>query len=275
MKDRELIAGLDACRADSEDLRQPELGDVAQRVADDPQAEAIRVRLVRIDAAMTRAMHEAAAPQGLEDRLIARLQEAARESAIGDLAGADVSDRLTVNFPAVTLPPSSDPQLSRRRWLAWSAGLVTVAAAITAAIFLSGERDLTSDELLAADRWHESLTDSEGWRTLSLGELPQHPLPSELRRVPARYRDASDTVGRDAVAYDLTLAGGPRATLFVIEQSEWIDAPESAPSLPQSYTQGYSIAYWQRGETIYVVAVESDRQEDYRMLLKTSIPLAA
>jgi hypothetical protein len=270
MNDRELIASLDTCRAGSNDLRQPELRDVAQRVANDPHAEAIRVRLVRIDAAMMRAMHEAQAPQGLEDRLISRLDEAARESAIGDLAGADVSDS-----PAVTLPPGSDPQLSRRRWLAWSAGLVTAAAAVGAVILLSGEKELTSDELLAADQWHEALADSEGWRTLGFDEMRQHPLPSELRRLPARYRDASDTVGRDAVAYDLTLAGGPRATLFVIQQGERIDAPGSAPSQPHSYTQGYIIAYWQRGETIYVVAVESDRLEDYRRLLKISGPLAA
>ena len=63
--------------------------------------------------------------------------------------------------------------------------------------------------------------------------------------------------------------------MFVIEQGQRVGAPESAPPQPQSYTQGYCVAYWQRGETIYVVAVESDRIEDYRMLLRISIPMAA
>jgi hypothetical protein len=270
MNDRELIAGLDACRAGSDDLRQPELGPVARRVADDPRAEEIRVRLVRIDAEVMRAMHEAAPPPGLEERLIARLQEAARESAIGDLAGPDVSDA-----PPATLRRGLDPQLSRRRWLAWSGGLAIAAGAVIAAFFLTRENDLTSDDLLAADQWHEAIADFEGWQTLSHAELAEHPLPTELRHLPSRYRDSSDTIGREAVAYDLSLPGRPRATLFVIQQATPIAAPGTAPSHPQSNTQGYCIAYWQRGETIYVVAIESDRLEDYRTLIKTSIQLAA
>jgi hypothetical protein len=270
MNDRELIAGLDACRPGSEDLRQPELRDAAARVAGDPHAEEIRVRLVRIDAAVMRAMHATAAPEGLDDRLISGLEEAARESAIGDLAGADVSNR-----PTVTLAVNRDSPISRRRWLAWSAGLATAAAAIMAVVLLSSDKDLTSDDLLAADQWHEALADSDAWRILRPDELSEHPLPSELRRLPARYRDATDTIGRQAFAYDLSLPGGPRATLFVIGQSRQIDAPASAPSRPQSNTQGYSIAYWQRGETIYLVAVESDRLDDYRMLFKISIPTLA
>jgi hypothetical protein len=92
---------------------------------------------------------------------------------------------------------------------------------------------------------------------------------------PLRHRDASAIVGRDAHAFDLTLPAGPPATLFVIPQAEPARVPASPPLHPQSTTLGPSVAYWQRGNVIYVVAIQSDRLQDYQRLIKASPAIAA
>jgi hypothetical protein len=269
MNDRELITGLDVCRPASDDLRQPELRALADHVANDPRADEIRVQLIRIDSALTRTMHAATVPEGLEDRLLGELQKAAGEAAIGDLVGSDVSEKAS---PAAPAP--RDPPITRRRWLAWSGGLAAAAAGLIAVIVLRTEKELTNDNLLAAATWHEALVETNGWRPLDPASAGGHALPAELLRLPSRFRDATRAVGRSGTAYDLSIAGGPRATLFIIEQAVRVGAPQTAPQRPQLRTQGYSIAYWQRGETIYVVAIESDRFEDYRALLESSTPMA-
>jgi hypothetical protein len=276
MNDRELIANLDACRSGSDDLNQPELRCAAEIVANEARANEIRVRLLHIDAALIRTMHSVDVPAGMEGRLVARLQEAAGQAATSDAVTAHVPGPAVRPFDVAPVSPSRrDRAISRRQWIAWSAGLAAAAASLATLIVLQLPKELASDDLLAADRWHEALAKSGEWQPLEPDHLESHLLPDELRHWPSRYRDASNTVGRRAMAYDLSLRDGPRATLFVIHQATWVQAPASAPQRPQSSTLGYSIAYWQRGDTIYVVAIESDRTDEYQQLVRTVVPQAA
>jgi hypothetical protein len=270
MNDRELITGLDACRPASDDLRQPELRATADSVASDARAAEIRVRIERIDAATFRAMHNISLPAGLESRLIARLHEAAQNAAIGDTVGADGPSR-----PDVATSARSNSSLSRRKWLAWSGGLATaVAATIAAVMFFRPAPPLEPEDLEWSRQWHLQIVDLGDWQTMKPGALDEHAL-STLHITPRRYRDASSIVGRDAYAYDLTLPGGPRATLFVIPQATRARLPTFPPPQPQSPTLGLNVAYWQRGDVIYVLVVDSHRIEDYRRLVKTTPPVAA
>ena len=110
MTDRELITSLDACRPASDDLRQSELRAVADQVASNDRAQAIRVRIERIDHAVSRTMQDMPLPEGFLARQIARLLEAAREADIGDAAGSELPP-----IPVVPASKAISSARSRRR----------------------------------------------------------------------------------------------------------------------------------------------------------------
>jgi hypothetical protein len=271
MTDRDLITGLDACRPASDDLREPELRAVAERVAAEESSRAIRLRIERIDQAVTRSMHDVGLPEAFISRQVAWLHDAARDAAIGDSAGPDL-------LPADVNPDMAAGALarSRRKWLAYSGGLCAAAAAVVLAlVILRPDKPLVRDDLEFSRQWHDQLAVEDQWRPIEPDELERHALPAELRRLPRGYRDASSIVGREARAYDLTLPGGPKATLFVIPQTERAGVPGGAPRMPKSSTLGLSVAYWQTHGHIYVVVLQSDRSEDYQRLLRTTSGMAA
>ena len=255
MNDRELITGLDACRPASNDLREPGLRDIAQFVASDARAAETQIRIERIDAAALRAMRSIPLPDGFESRLVTRLREAAH--------------------PAHEVLRESGTLRSRRRWLAWSAGFAAaVAATIAAVMIFRTPAPLDADDLALSRQWHNEIVASADWQALPAGSR-DWPEFSKLRLMPRGYRDASSIVGREATAYDLSLPGGPQATLFVIPQQDRAGLPGSPPPRPTSFTLGSSIAAWQHGGRIYVVVLGSDRVGDYQQLIKTTPPVAA
>ena len=270
MTDRELITGLDACRPASDDLRQSELRAVANQIASNDRAQAIRVRIERIDQAVSRTMHDMPLPEGFLARQIARLREAAQEAAIGDAAESE-------QLPVPVVPASSAASSARsRRRIAWSAGLLASAIVVLVAVlFLRRDNPLVREDLEISRQWHDQLATDSGWLPLEPDEFEQHSLPNELRQFPRRYRDASSVVGREARAYDLTLPGGPSATLFVIPQDARAGIPSSPPTTPQSSTLGLRVAYWQTGGFIYVVVLQSDGDDDYQRLLRPVASVAA
>jgi hypothetical protein len=272
MTDRDLITGLDACRPASDDLRRPELRAVAEQVASDERAGTIHIRIERIDRVVLGAMHDVPLPEGFASRQLARLHDAAREAAIGDAVGSDLS-------PTTVVPSSSsaEPSRRRRKRIAWSAGLAAAAAAVVAAVILfRPDQPLARDDLESSRQWHDQLVADDQWLPIEPDELQRHALPAELRQLPRRYRDVSSVVGREALAYDLTLPGGPQATLFVIPQNARASGVRgSPPRVPNTSTQGLSVAYWQTGGFIYVVVLQSDRSHDYQQLLRTTSGIAA
>jgi hypothetical protein len=267
MNQRDLIVGLDACRAHSDDLGQPELRDLAQFVSSDPQAARLQTALARFDAATRRAMSNVPLPGGFQARLADRLRQAGGNRETSAQANDSPQDTLAIS-------PVQQP-LSRRKWLAWSAGGVAVAAAAatTAIVLLKPATPLGPEDLESARNWHDVVKSSDDWADFSPAE--EHSLPRELRVVPRRYLNASKVVGRKAIAYDVSLAGGPRATLFVVPQAERAGVPGFVPLRPQSTTMGQTVSYWQRGDLLYVVVIEGNRPDDYLRLLNTTPAAAA
>jgi hypothetical protein len=264
MNDRELITGLDACRAESSDLREPGLRAVADAVESDARAAEIRVRIGRIDAATLRAMHNVSLPPEVESRLVNRMCEELRQApSVGS------------GFNTLPDPATTDSLAARRRWLAWSAGVAaTTAALIAVVMFLRPPPPFEKNDLASSRQWHGQVVTSNDWQALAPNDIdPQ--LLSKLHVLPRRYRDASSIVGRDAHAYDLSWPGGPQATLFVIPQATRAGLPASPPPRPDSFTLGSSVAFWQQGDLIYVVVVDSERIDDYRRLVKTTPPATA
>jgi hypothetical protein len=161
---------------------------------------------------------------------------------------------------------------SRRKWfmrVAAVAATVAVAAGVWA--FWPRHQALSQDRLLAASGgWHSQLSASAGWTRLPPHEmLRDYPLPVALRAGADRWIDASDCVGRDAVAYDLSSAGR-RATLFVIPSTTAV-AGAAPPAAPQSSTGGVMIGCWQSQGMVYVLVVEGD-ERTYQSLLDAAPP---
>jgi hypothetical protein len=94
-----------------------------------------------------------------------------------------------------------------------------------------------------------------------------------------RWRDVPDLLGAKAVAYDMTLPDGTRATLYVVSRRAGLpQLPNGPPRTPTPMTQRRSIAVWQKsaptGDLLYILAVDGGTSS-YRSLLRVSrMPVA-
>jgi hypothetical protein len=247
--DNELRSKLDLFRAEADD---PEFASLCDELTQSSQGRPLLENHQRFERAMHVAMHDIPVPQDLLARVIA-VVEAQNASPVGNSNTLAVGER----------------PLSRRTWLMASAAATVAVAASLAIVLWPREHILDEADLQEGHAWHAAVAD-QSWRPMANSDLNEHQLPRQLRYTPTRYRDASQAVGRDATAYDLTSPSGTKATLFVIEQEEPLDIPYAAPQRPQHSTWGYSIAYWQDSSHIYVVVVESDHPNDYRRLIDSS-----
>ncbi len=253
----ELQARLDLHRADAA-IKEPEFRALCDELAQSCDGRRLLAQHERFERALQVAMHDVPAPPALTARIIAGLEAAS-------LAGTAGLIR-TEPAPSAT----GDALQSRRRWLRGGiAATAALAASLAVVALWPTQRILDEADLQESHTWHIAIAEN-GWRSMSREDVSEHSLPRELRMMPARFRDASDVVRRDAIAYDVTAPGGPKATLFVIQQRQPSNAPFFAPQQPQHRTQGYSVAYWQDNEHVYVVVVETDQPGGYRRLLDTS-----
>jgi hypothetical protein len=256
--ERRIIEGIEACRPGSDDLRQSELSDVARAVDNDPQALARYERVQAWDALIAEEFDQVAVPQGLDARILARLQasnESAHEAAPGI---ADVSIE-------------SHSRASRWRRRRWIAAAASVAAALLITAWMgdwlspSGGESL---EQLTEQLQSQLASSSEPWHDVA---SPQRafPLPAELNASLAQWHAIGNLRG---VAYRVRNNIGT-ATLFVLRLSA-TELPSVPPVAPQLTTGGKSVAYWQKGSLVYVLVVEGD-QRRYRTFVSTSsTPLA-
>jgi hypothetical protein len=244
-----LQSGLDLYRAGPPSADDMEFTAVADDLAQSSQGRRLLENHERFERALDVAMHDVPMSSGFTARIIAGVEAASL---------------------AASPSPSRDARLSRRRLLMGTAAVIAVAASL-AFVLWPRHHVLDEADLQESHAWHVAIADID-WRPVSHQDLSGHNLPRQLRFAPRRYSDASKAVGRNAMAYDLSAPSGPKATLFVIEQQEVpIDrVPYAAPQVPQHRTSGYSVAYWQDSNHIYVVVVESDQPGEYRRLIDSS-----
>jgi hypothetical protein len=253
-----LQARLDLYRADAAMLNDSEFRALCDELAQSSDGRRMLAQHERFERALRVSMHDVPVPPGLTVRVLAGLDAAS----LTGIAGLMRTEPVTA--------ATGDARQSRRRWLrSGIAAAVAVAASMAIVALWPSQRVLDEADLQESHAWHVAIAES-GWQSMAREDASDHALPHELNLVPARFRDASDVVRRDATAYDVTAPGGPKATLFVIQQEQLIDAPFFAPQLPQHRTQGYSVAYWQDNDHVYVVVVETDQPSDYRRLIDTS-----
>jgi hypothetical protein len=276
---RELI---DACRPGSDDLRLPEMEELADLVDRDPAVASLLGRSQKFDQAIAAAMDTGSVPEGLEARLLAAAADAGA-------SGDDEPDTSENREKVGQVEAAGHERAARRRWL-WVASFAAAAAVI--GVVAGGiawwlprpslERTRIAD---AADRWLDQLIVSEGiWgkddENRVLAAYPTSSFlkskPSAWRRFEAEVLQGSDslTLDRNAVVYDLRgNVGELRTMLFVVRTSVAVEASDIAPRTPTRVTGGWSIGVWQEGDLVYVLAVEGD-EDRYRTFVKPAPRLA-
>jgi hypothetical protein len=268
--DPRLIEAIEACRPQSDDLSQPDLAFLAAELAGDAQLQETFERIQKTDVAIGRVLRDVPVPEGLADRLLVRLAEARQVEATKVLADT-------------VLAETADRRLRRR-----SAMLGMAALAAAAAIFLAFLPNLRTRAFSLAEIQREVMArfqaDLEqkplGQPVSPSASLKAFPVSQDLiANLGVRWRAVSGLLGGKAIAYDLTLPDGTRATLYVVHpQSGLPPLPNSPPPTPTPMTQRRSIAVWQKatpnGNVLYVLAVDGEKSSYRRFLRVARMPVA-
>ena len=268
---------LDACRPGHADLTLPELAELAQALAQDQVVQEELARTHCADAALRAALRDTPIPAGLADRLLASLALVANNPHRGrEILGASVQQAVATaattqavaDSPLVSAPANS-PSRSRRLFVA---AIVGVAALLLCTLSIPwfysiGGREVSRDELIQrADDWLGKALDPAGW-TETPATAEQFPsaaifgAPHHRRHIVTRPEPTIDV-------FDLTPPGrgGARVLLFVVTTANQYQEVPTMPYKRLTVSGGVSLGVWQRGEQLYVLAVEEangQRLEDF------------
>ena len=268
---------IEACRPGSDDLADPGMEELAAQLAADPELDALFQRSQRLDTVIRDAFADVPVPEGLEERLLARLAEARSEH--------------TTQSPASEYqepPPDESPQgevatvtsprrrrISRRWWAAVAGGAVAASVAVAFVFYLQMPAGISEAEVLrvAIDFYNTDSSD-EGRRVSEQPPPRSYPFSRDvLRTAQTRWRPIDGFLGCRGVAYDLAGPGQARATLYVVRR-ELSQMKAAAPCpRPALTTAGRSISTWQSGDLLYVLVVQGGPRTYRRFLELPSGPL--
>jgi hypothetical protein len=269
-RDPRLLEALEACRPGSDDLKDPALAFLAEQLAADPQLAELAERLTRVDSSVAEAFGDVPLPDGLADRIMARLAAANN--------GQKPSDAVPQpQQTAVEAPSAEAAKRPTRLWPGWVlAGTVAAAVAATviaALVIPHPPKNLDQQAVLDGAR-EFFIVDGDAGSQLVAEVAPPDAYPTDpdfdVRRFPRiRWRSIRGFLGRKGVAYDIGGPGTPRATLYVV-QCTVPGLPPATPPQPSSTTRGVAISAWQRGNLLYVLVVEGEPGIYQRLLPATT-----
>ncbi len=251
--DERVLLALEVCRPGSDDANDPALDFLADELASNPKLRELYERLQQIDATLTTCFRDVPVPEGLPQRLLARLVE---------------------STPAVR-PRST---VSRRRWILAAGSLVGAAAVWFAALWLGQPASYSEQDVLnEASRLFAAEAQQPPDPGNLLEELdpplafgPSRFVAKGLRGV--RWRRMGGFLGRRGVAYDMD-QGGTRAVLYVVKHQGIsglrADLP---PSKPRYITPECATSAWREGKRMYVLVVRGNARA-YRSFLTRRGPL--
>lgn len=274
-RDPHLWEALEACRPGSDDLSDPGMADLAAEMAASPELKAAHERLQNLDRAMAEAFQDVPVPEGLADRILARLQ-----AAQGENATDEASPQKETAIPAVeaVLAASGAPARVSRRWWFALAGGVGLAASLLLVLFLVRmlhaplripKEQLLTEAINSLNRdWKDGIWGTGQRWAPEVSEPAGYPFSSALPSSyhVAKWRRVSGFLDQEVVAYDLQDSQGITATLYVV-QTRMPGLPDAPPSTPYS-TAGCSAGAWQEGSLLYVLVVAGDEQR-YEQFLRS------
>jgi hypothetical protein len=257
--DARLAEAMEACRPGSDDLSDPGLAILAERLAAGGELKEVFDRLQQVDGSLAEAFRDVPVPGGLADRITARL-------AAADEAPDTSGEKRDAGGAAPSFPigaAAERPRRLSRRWLLGAAGGVAAAAAsIVVAIIVLRPTPATRT---ASEVWDGAIvffvgeTDMVG-KPLAETAPPEAYPPAEGfddSRFPGiRWRPVRDFLGLEGVAYDLgPLHGAPRATLYVVRCG--VPGLGTEPPLtPSRTTRNCSVGAWQADGLLNVLVVD-------------------
>ncbi len=265
-RDRLAREAMEVCRPAHDDLSDLGLAFLADRLADDPLLAREFHRLKRLDQSLADAFQDVPVPEGLADRILARLaSEAEATCAPGEEAAAGPLARSTDRRRRFS-----------RRWLLVGAGSIVAAAAMLWMVGAQVGRPLPmdgSDLGQAAIEFYGTDVAENGQSITEVAPPEDYPFAADVQQPSdTRWRWVRGFFGRTAVAYDITAATGERATLYVLRATatDVADRPSPQPFV----TQGCATSAWQRDQWLYVFVVKGGPQSYRRLLLMPRAPLA-
>ena len=275
--DPRIVEAMEACRPGSDDLTDPAMEALRRQLSDSPELSRTYQRLQRLDQALADAFRDVPVPEGLQDRILARL------AAAGVQHGPPEAS-LSRDAEGVSVPRTGSRRSWRRRWLIGTCA-VAAAAAMVLGVLLHLQR---SDKFNKSDMLSSAIefftNDArEGGHPMSGPVQPPPGLPFsralaaifapvETRFVDMRWRAVHGFLNREAVAYDLVGRRGVSATVYVATCSVDGLATE-VPLRPMLSTGQSSASAWQEGNLLYVLVVDGGIQDYERFFAGAGGPL--
>jgi negative regulator of sigma E activity len=258
-RDPRLLEALEACRPGSDDLEDPAMALLAEQLAADPELAELAERLTRVDASVAEAFGDVPLPDGLAERITARL--AAAGNGLKPPARGPKAQQTGVEAPSAEA--AKRPTRLWPRWVLAGTVAAAVAATVIAAVVVPLRPPQDLDQQAVLDGAREFFMVDRDAEAQPVAEVePPDAYPTDpdfdVRRFPRiRWRSIRGFLGRQGVAYDLGAPRTPRATLYVVRCTV-PGLPSAAPPQPSSTTRGVAIGAWQRDNLLYVLVVEGE-----------------
>ena len=276
--DKETInRSIDACRPGSDDLFRDEMASLAELVENNAAVRHNYDRAQRLDTAIGAAFRDVELPPGLEDRLLAGLEQSlkesipAAESAAGDTRPRDQEENAAVS-------PASKGIERRRVWrsmvgVAALALVMMAAVAVAVVIYNLPRQPVSLDELVEQTNGWIDKIQHDAWQTADTeGELAARPLEPSIRVGFERWQRIETDLDSRAVVYDLASPGGRLALAFTIRTSLQYNVPPVLTTSPGSTTGGFSIGACQRDGVLFILVVEGEA-ERYEEFVRSRLPV--
>jgi hypothetical protein len=275
--DSRILELLEACRPGSDDLSDPAMAPLISQMAASRELDDLYERLQKLDGCLAAAFQDVPVPDGLADRILARLNAAGTEKVITDMAappGSAMAESLAGAQPAnaAVRPLRFMPRFSRfatsRPVLAGGVTAALVLLAAVGVLWRMGSSDREISPELAIEQFNSDRHD--GGTPLDARPAPSGYPCSEFLSLPpsTRWRDVDDFQGAKAVAYDFQGPRGAGATLYVLRGKAAGSPPSSPPWSPHT-TGNRAVGWWQEEGLVYVLVIEGDAAE-YRQLLQSN-----
>jgi len=216
-----------------------------------------------VDQKLIAAMYDVPVPEGLAERVLARLSEADRQR--------------NASLEALSARPSLLATSLSRRWLLAGGVFLAVAASLLVAVWFGTQtqENLTEQFILAEAIRLSNQGDGQPSTLLTESNGPSdYPFSSdvvELRGV--RWRPVDGFLGRRGVVYDLPGPAGMVASLYVVE-SDGNEEVGQAPAIRPFTTAGCCASSWRDGRMLYVLVVQGDASVYRAYLNLVHVPVA-
>ena len=267
-----LLAGIEAARPGRSDLDLPELQQVAQRIADEPETAALYQSIQDADMRMVDAFAQVDVPAGLQDRLLASL------TAMSETAEPELSEEAATQAPITSPVALKDPAVvggrSSRRMLTG----VGLTAACLMLLVVAGmiyqwasTPALDVDQIVASTLQLRDEVDA-AWNDELQAAPASHPVSSRMQMSPISWTSTAGFGDQRAVAYRFE-SRAAAATLFVFQGVKTADNLPAAPPTRPQHASGAAVGTWVADDLLYVLVVDGTAR-DYQRFVRTAPGLA-